>query len=259
MEAQDRDTVSAGSGYDAEEVILTETSDGHFYPADDDLPPFPDLESLEIPPGFLSSGDNIDEPAIERPVENVTPIRDTTGRGGRRRRISADNSPSPDDSPRDAKAGPPSLDEWTKFFSRIALRLACDWYLSFAFRGIDEDLLTDREIERLAMTDDERKRIAVPFAELSHKSKFMRKHGRMIVSSGDAFDAAITFGAWMSRVNRIANRYRKRDIRVNGATANGSSGPSSPQAGANGYSTVGTHGGRFPDGFNGRVYGPGSG
>jgi hypothetical protein len=59
---------------------------------------------------------------------------------------------------RDAKPGIPSLDEWMDFFSRIVIRVACDWYIEWAFRGIDENRLTDREIHRVQLTDEERQR-----------------------------------------------------------------------------------------------------
>jgi hypothetical protein len=121
--------------------------------------------------------------------------------------------PEPTPEPRDAKPGVPSLDEWLDFFSRIVLRVGADWYIEWAFRGVDENTLTDRELDRLQMSEEERKRIAVPFAELSHKSKIMRKHGRTIVASGGAFDAIIAIGRWTSRVNRIARRHKPQTVK----------------------------------------------
>lgn len=156
--------------------------------------------------------------------------------------------------PRAAKAGPPSLEEWQHFFGRVVLRVTCDWYISWAFRGVDEDELSERELERLVMSDDERSQIAVPFAELSNKSKFMRKHGRLVVSSGDSFYALVALGAWFSRVNRIANRHKPKVVQGK-AQANGSSRPATP--GGEGFSE-GANGGRVPNGPF-RVFGPGSG
>jgi hypothetical protein len=154
---------------------------------------------------------------------------------------------SSDDVPREPKSGPPSIDEWSRFFSRVVLRTFCDVYINYATRGIDEDVFNDRDLERLSMTDDERKLIATPFAEISNKSKFMRKHGRMIVASGDSFNALIVLGAWMSRVNRIAAKYRPRNVRVK----NVSNRPDSPPGNAaqNGNGFYGTSGGRIADGF----------
>ena len=146
---------------------------------------------------------------------------------------------------RDAKPGIPSLDEWMDFFSRIVIRVACDWYIEWAFRGIDENRLTDREIHRVQLTDEERQRIAVPFAELSHKSKFMRKHGRTIVASGGLFDAIIALGTWTSRVNRIARKYKNPTI-VGRAVPNERTGQDQPPEGGNGY--AGANGGRIVDG-----------
>ena len=154
--------------------------------------------------------------------------------------------------PRDAKTGPPSIDEWTGFFSRVVLRGVTDMYINYAFRGIDEDVLSDRELKRLSLTDDERKLIVVPFAELSNKSKFMRRHGRMIVASGDAVNSIIVMGAWMNRVNRIASKYRPRQPKIvrmpNGNSGPGTQGGSQAPASPNGYH-YGADGGTVPQGF----------
>jgi hypothetical protein len=193
--------------------------------------PFPGLSGI-------SSGDDI--PDIE-----VSPTGNDGGTADASPRTSAvprNRAKKDDDSFRDtASSRPPSLDEWTKFFSRIVLKVTCDWYLSYAFRGIDEDALSDREVERLALTDEEKRMVAIPFAELSNKSKFMRKHGRTIVSSGDAFNAMIVMGAWMSRVNRIASKYRPRVVKgkMNGASPNGDSRQGTQQASPNFEGTTG--------------------
>jgi hypothetical protein len=146
--------------------------------------------------------------------------------------------------PRDAKPGIPSLDEWMDFFSRIVLRVACDWYIEWAFRGVDEQTLTDREIERVQLTHEERQRIAVPLAELSHKSKLMRRHGRTIVASGGVFDAIVALGTWTSRVNRIARKHKPRVVA--GRVANERTGQSEPPSDGGGY--AGANGGRIVDG-----------
>lgn len=158
-----------------------------------------------------------------------------------------------DDVPREPKSGPPTIDEWSRFFSRVVLRTFCDVYINYATRGIDEDIFSERDLERLSMSDDERKLIATPFAEISNKSKFMRKHGRMIVASGDSFNALIVLGAWMSRVNRIASKYRPRNVRVNNGTIRQGTqqGTETPTPNGNGFH--GTTGGRIPDGFFGPI------
>lgn len=202
-----------------------------------DFPPFAEM----------SDGDVVDAEIVDDGTSDTT----SQAPAERARRSRARETPR---TPREAKTGPPSLDEWTGFFSRVLLKVATEYYISYAFRGIDEDLLSEREVERLAMTDDERQLIAVPFAEISNKSKFMRKHGRMIVASGDAFNALVVFGMWASRVNRIATKYRPRQpksqVRIN---SNGSSGQSAPEA----TGTEGATGGYVPPGFP--VYGAGSG
>lgn len=203
------------------------------------------------PEDFRSSmGPSADEIVDAIIVDDVPQDSKPSARSRSRSR----NTTADDDSPRDAKAGPPSLDEWSKFFSRVVLRMTTQWYLNYAFRGIDDDALTEREIERLAMTDEERKTIAVPFAELSHKSKFMRKHGRTLVASGDAFNAMVVMGAWMSRVNKIAGKYRPREPKANVRINDEYRG----QSYADGSSPTGATGGRFPSGFNGAVF-PGTG
>lgn len=112
-----------------------------------------------------------------------------------------------------AKSSPPRIDEWQDFFSRIVIRSACNYYIELAFRGIDEDLLTDREIERIKMQQDERDRIAKPFAEFCCKNKYMRRHGRLIIASGGMSDSLIALGMWQHRVNRIAKKYRTRTVK----------------------------------------------
>lgn len=218
--------------------------------------PFPALVAFsgesstsEVPPE-LSSGDSIPDEGIgeasgesgvprpsDSPHRRITALKDT-GNG----------------KAREASGKPPTLDEWQNFFGKIVLKVACNWYISYAFRGVDEDMLTDREVERLALTDEERKLIVTPLAELSNKSKFMRKHGRAIVSTGESFQSFIVLGAWMSRVNRIAAKYRPRvsQVRVN----NGSSGQSTSVPNGAAY-TEGTTGGRVPNGFP--IYRGGSG
>jgi len=186
-----------------------------------------------------TSGDTIDS-------HGETPV--TVERKTRRQR--ANDEPG---SARDAKATPPSLDEWSNFFSRVVLRVGTEFYINLAFRGIDEDSVSDRDLDRLVMTDEERKMIATPFAELSHKSKFMRKHGRMIVASGDALNALVVLGVWMGRVNRIASKYRPKVVK---GSVNGH--------GNNGQDTQapiweGSSGGRFPPGFDGGFTNPGTG
>lgn len=187
--------------------------------------------------GPLPDGDAIDgQQTAELPIE----------RRGRSKRESQDG-------PREAKSTPPSLDEWSKFFSNVVLRVGTDFYIDLAFRGIDEDTLSERDLDRLAMTDEERNAVAVPFAELSYKSKFMRKHGRMIVASGDAIYALVRIGVWMSRVNRIAAKYRPK-IAKGKVEANGSS-----RQGAEAPIWEGSSGGRFPPGFDGGWSNPGTG
>lgn len=197
----------------------------------------------------MSTGDDIVDAEIVDEGESDTPSANERTRRSRTRRVSAGSTgeapPGNPRTPREAKSGPPSLDEWQGFFSRVVLRVIVEWYLTVAFRGIDEDALSEKEVDKLALSDDERALIAVPFSELAHKSKFMRKHGRTIVASGDAVNAVIVLAAWASRVNRIAAKYRPRQPRSRTVINNGSSGQGTPEA--NGE-TTGATGGRIPNG-----------
>jgi hypothetical protein len=223
--------------------------------------PFPTLSALGQEGGPLSDGDTIDAAAgdMSGPGEDIPP----TSPGPRQRSLSNLHS-GPNwertGKPREASTRPPSLDEWTTFFGKVVLRVTCDWYLSYAFRGIDEDVLSDRDLERLALSDDERQMIAVPLAEFSNKSKFMKKHGRAIVSAGDSFNALVVLGAWMSRVNRIANKHRPKVQRgkVIPNSPNGR-GPQNGSSGSGPETSVfeGSTGGRIPNGYP--VYGNGAG
>jgi hypothetical protein len=107
-----------------------------------------------------------------------------------------------------AKSGPPLLDDWMDFFSRVVFRTFSDFYVDFSFRGIDEDSVSPADVEKLKLTQEERQEIAAPLASYANKSKFMRKHGRMIIAGADSIDALIILGMWMARVNRVAAKYR---------------------------------------------------
>lgn len=112
---------------------------------------------------------------------------------------------------RDPKSGQPALSEWMDFFGRIIIRGLTDFYIDVAFRNIDEDLLSDREVERIHLRPEERERMARPFAELACKLKVTKKHGRAIIASGESIDAVLQLGMWITRVNRIAAKYRDRE------------------------------------------------
>lgn len=184
-----------------------------------------------------------DYPDFDVPLTPPLFAEDETGDGinDSRLRLTPDKPPPA----REAKAGIPTIDDWEDFFSRILLRVAGDWYIQQAFSGVDENLLTEREVQRIQLSDDEKRRIAVPFAELSHKSKIMRKYGRTIIASGGAFDAIVAIGMWTSRVNRIARKYKPRNIQ--GRIVHERSGPGT-QAEANG-GQYGANGGRVGEGW----------
>lgn len=142
-------------------------------------------------------------------------VEDKPSRAERReliksRRIRAGYIPPDPNASTDPSKGIPSLDEWMDFFSRVLIRLATDFYIDFAFRGVDENLLTDREIQSIKLGAEERDRIAKPFAEFANKNKFTRRHGREILATAGSIDAILQLGIWFSRVTRIANLAKRR-------------------------------------------------
>lgn len=116
----------------------------------------------------------------------------------------------------EAKAGPPRLDEWHDFFSRIVLGFLTDAYIEWLFKDVDENALSEREINLLKLKQDERDRISKPFAELANKLKITRKHGRLIIASAGTADSVWVLLLWMGRVNRIAARYRPLTVKPEG-------------------------------------------
>jgi hypothetical protein len=142
-------------------------------------------------------GDVIDGAVLE--AENVVSINKPRANRGKN-----------DDN--EAKSRPPLVGEWQDWLSRTVIRAGTDWYLSHAFAGIDEDLLSDREIEQLKLSKVERDNIAKPVAELANKLKFTRKHGRMIIATTGSFESMLLLGQWVTRVNRISRKYRARIV-----------------------------------------------
>jgi hypothetical protein len=157
-------------------------------------PGAPDVSDLTpSDPGEVFDAEIVDEP--EQPGDiKVSRLR-SSGPGERK---------VTDDEPR---TGPPKIDEWQDFFSRIVLRAGSDWYIAHAFEGVDEDILSDREVARIQLKDAERDAIARPFSELANKVKFTRKHGRTIIAAAGTIESVWALGMWVSRVNRIAAKY----------------------------------------------------
>ena len=108
-----------------------------------------------------------------------------------------------------ALTGPPKVGEWQDFFSRIVIRYGTDLYMNFMLRDIDPDALQPSDYVQLALTADDRKTIARPFAEYANKSKWARKNGRMIVSSADSVESILILMKWARSVSRIGRKYRK--------------------------------------------------
>lgn len=111
------------------------------------------------------------------------------------------------------KAGPPTLDEWQDFFARVVFLTIAEWYVSWAFRGIPEDIITDEDLAKCTLTREERKAIALPLSELANKSTVARKHGRQVIAFFESAEAFILIGMWMSKVHRIAGKYRPKKVK----------------------------------------------
>lgn len=111
------------------------------------------------------------------------------------------------------KTTPPSADEWLDFFSRIILKIGMELYVDFAFRGVDESIVSDADVRRMKVRKEERDTIARPFAEFATKNKAMRKHGRQVVALTDSAESLMTLGIWARRVNRIAKKYRPKETK----------------------------------------------
>jgi hypothetical protein len=128
-----------------------------------------------------------------------------------------------------ARAGPPTLDEWEDFFARVVLLTFMEWYVTFVFRSVDDEIVSDEDMARCVMSKEDRKAIAIPLAEFANKSSVARKHGRQVIALFESMEAILILGMWMSRVNRIARRYKPKKQKVQ---ARADMGP--VQAGSNG-------------------------
>jgi hypothetical protein len=108
----------------------------------------------------------------------------------------------------EAKTGPPTVDDWQDFFGRIVVRGLVNAYVAFQLSDfIDE--LTPAEAKAIFLSKEDMTEIAAPLASLSAKSRFMKKHGRFIISTADSYESLVTLFFWMRRVNKIASRHRK--------------------------------------------------
>jgi hypothetical protein len=108
----------------------------------------------------------------------------------------------------ETKTTPPAADEWLDLFSRVVLKVGIDLYIDFAFRGIDDSLVSEADLRRIQVKREERESIARPFAEFCAKNATTRKYGRQIVALTDSAESLVTLGIWTRRVNRVARKYR---------------------------------------------------
>lgn len=151
----------------------------------------------------------------------------------------------------EAKAGPPSLDEWQDFIGRFAIRGITEAYLSFALSDI-EDQLSPRERDQIRLTKEDLKEMAAPMASLAHKSKFARRKGRSIIAAADSMESVIAMVIWMRRVNKIAKKYRQPNQSGTPVQGYVVEGPENGNSGSNGQQGPGT-------GSGWGVFNPGSG
>jgi len=127
--------------------------------------------------------------------------------------------------PREAKSGPPSLDEWQDFLGAIVLRGLTEGYLQITlFRAVDESDLTDREKQLIRLTKEDLRDMAAPMASYANKNKFTRKHGRSVIAAASSMEALIDLFIWMKRVNKITRRYvaaKNPETEIKGVAGNG--------------------------------------
>jgi hypothetical protein len=153
---------------------------------------------VQEPADDTSSGES---PDIQDLVVALDPDQGDTAREKRGEVEKRDNK---------AKAGPPRLDDWQDFISRIVIRTATNFYMDYALRDIDPAALTPSEIVELRLTTEDCQSISKPFAELANKLPFTRKHGRMIIASADSIESGIVLWKWSRRVSRVGNRHRPK-------------------------------------------------
>jgi len=104
----------------------------------------------------------------------------------------------------------PDFAEWTDFIGTVMFRWATRGISAVILHGIDRDNLEQEELDAIDLDDEQLIAIAKPFAHLATRSAFLTKHGREILDSKDAIEAAVIMFMWMGRVNRIAKKYRPR-------------------------------------------------
>jgi hypothetical protein len=108
------------------------------------------------------------------------------------------------------KAGPPTLDEWQDFFARVVFLTLAEWYVTWCFRGIPDEVIDEGDLRRCTLSKEERKAIALPLSELANKSSVARKHGRQVIAFFETAESFILIGMWMAKVHRIAAKYKPK-------------------------------------------------
>lgn len=133
---------------------------------------------------------------------------------------------------------PPDFAEWTEFIGTVVLRWAARGISAVILRGIDRDTIDPADLDEIDLDEEQLTALAKPFAHVADRSKFLTKHGRAIIDSKDAIEAAVILFMWMGRVNRVAKKYRPRHA-VKGEVENGTvnsgadvQGPAASQFGA---------------------------
>jgi hypothetical protein len=227
QDATDSATVDAGYAVEPETVSV---DPGDAEPVD--LGGWTLADAVDVPPS-INVGEIVDAEIVGEPDE----------------RLSRDDEKPTKDTP---KSGPPTLDEWMDFFSRVVFRTLCDFYVDFVFRGVDEDDIAPKDLEKLKMTKAERREISVPLASFANKSKLARKHGRSVIAFADSLDALVMLGMWVARVNKVAARYQPlRQVRPKKGRNSERQSPPTANGGINGDGAI------QPEGL--RIFNPGHG
>lgn len=198
-------------------------------------------EKLAEPPKEKVTGETVPKRGRGRPRKNPDEVSTKSVS------VESKRGPGrPPSTPKPPTIKPPDFAEWNDFIGSVVIRWASRAFIAVVFRGLDyQRLLTPEELEDLELDDEQLQDLAKPFAHVAIKSKFLTKHGRMIVDSKDAIDAAIVMFMWSARVRRIAKKYRPEKPKrvrkvIRNAQPSGENVPEEPEpASQNGRVVVG--------------------
>lgn len=105
--------------------------------------------------------------------------------------------------------GQPDADEWQKFFEEYALDWLMSGYMALEFRGINRRDFPEEFWDELEASEEDISDIAGALSDLVHGTSVSKKHGRKIINSAAALDAAHCLTLWGWRVHKQAMQIRR--------------------------------------------------